>query len=195
MSVFVSSLLTQGEAEWIYRGSDGKVYAADSNLVEGDAFSWKRLLPSLNTSKFSWSDAASTSYLDDGITIYFGSNSKYYRQYFEFTDDSYESYSRLGTATDITERYHQIESSKGIDIDGDGYEGTPPPTISKVLIHKESEPHWGEAYYLTNKGDLIASQAERKYAPGEIHDSDTLYFSNFSPQKILQRPAYCQKGS
>ena len=44
MSVFVSSLLAQGDAEWIYKGSDGKVYAADSNLVEGDAFSWKRLL-------------------------------------------------------------------------------------------------------------------------------------------------------
>ena len=192
MSVFVSSLLAQGDAEWIYKGSDGKVYAADSNLVEGDAFSWKRLLPSLNTSSFSWSDATSTSYLEDGITIYFGSNSKYYRQYFKLADD-YEAYSRLNNATNITSRYHQIESSKGIDIDGDGYEGTPPPTISKVLIRAESQPHWGEAYYLTTKGDLIASQAARKYAPGDIHNSQTFYY-NFSPQKFSKDQLIARQG-
>ncbi len=114
MSVFVSSLLAQGEAyKWIYKGTDGEVYAAEPNLAEGDAFSWSWLLPDLNTSNFSWDDAVSTSFLEDGLTIYFGSKSKYYRQYFDNGDDSNPSYSLLGAPTDITSRYYEIENSKG----------------------------------------------------------------------------------
>jgi hypothetical protein len=195
MSVFVSSLLAQGEAyEWIYKGTDGEVYAAEPNLAEGDAFSWSWLLPDLNTSNFSWDDAVSTSFLEDGLTIYFGSKSKYYRQYFDNGDDSNPSYSLLGAPTDITSRYYEIENSKGIDIDGDGFEGTPPPTISQVLIHRDAEPHWGEAYYLTTQGDLIASQDARKYAPGDVHDSQVFYFNNFSPENFSKDQIIAREG-
>jgi len=185
MAITISSiLLKNGSDNWFYKGSDNKVYSSQSNQFVGDIMSWGTAFENFDPNEFSWADLVASHYIENGNALYFAKGSKYYRQYFQYENES-DAYQPLNNIIDITDNLYGVEDTQYIDINKDGYKGTPPPVVSKLLIARESGPGWGDAFYLTTDGELIASSSNLEYSEGDtLSKNDLRYYNNFSPEKF-----------
>ena len=187
-AIFIDSiLLNEGDSwEWVYKGDDNNAYFSEPNQSVGDRIGWTRSVQNFNPTDFGWADATSSHWIQDGIAIFFAKDSKYYRQYFNFewVEGENDIARPSNSAVDISDRVYAIEDSKGIDIDQDGYEGTPPPVVSDLLIAKDSSPGWGEAFYLTTDGELLGSQSNAQFSEGQVHTGQAFLYEDFSPTEF-----------
>ncbi|MDA7436555.1 hypothetical protein N8654_02600 [Synechococcus sp. AH-601-B19] len=198
MAIFIDSiLLDEGDSwEWVYKGDDNNTYFSEPNQSVGDQISWTRSVQNFNPTDFGWADATSSHWIQDGIAIFFAKDSKYYRQYFNF--ESVEGENDIArpsnSAVDISDRVYAIEDSKGIDIDQDGYNGTPPPVVSDLLIAKDSSPGWGEAFYITTDGELLGSQSNAQFSEGQVHTGQAFLYEDFSPTEFSISDLVAREG-
>jgi len=136
MAIFINSiLLDDNNGDWLYEGSDNNVYFSQSNQLVGDIMSWSRPVQNFNPTDFGWDDVTAARWIDGGKELYFAKDSRYYRQYFEEIEIDYvQTYQPLNSLVDITDNLYSIEDNKQIDIDQDGYKGTPPAYVEKTDI-------------------------------------------------------------
>ena len=197
-AIFIDSiLLNEGDSwEWVYKGDDNNAYFSEPNQSVGDRIGWTRSVQNFNPTDFGWADATSSHWIQDGIAIFFAKDSKYYRQYFNFewVEGENDIARPSNSAVDISDRVYAIEDSKGIDIDQDGYEGTPPPVVSDLLIAKDSSPGWGEAFYLTTDGELLGSQSNAQFSEGQVHTGQAFLYEDFSPTEFSISDLVARKG-
>ena len=197
-AIFIDSiLLNEGDSwEWVYKGDDNNAYFSEPNQSVGDRIGWTRSVQNFNPTDFGWADATSSHWIQDGIAIFFAKDSKYYRQYFNFewVEGENDIARPSNSAVDVTDRVYDIEDSKGIDIDQDGYEGTPPPVVSDLLIAKDSSPGWGEAFYLTTDGELLGSQSNAQFSEGQVHTGQAFLYEDFSPTEFSISDLVARKG-
>ena len=197
-AIFIDSiLLNEGDSwEWVYKGDDNNAYFSEPNQSVGDRIGWTRSVQNFNPTDFGWADATSSHWIQDGIAIFFAKDSKYYRQYFNFewVEGENDIARPSNSAVDISDRVYAIEDSKGIDIDQDGYEGTPPPVVSDLLIAKDSSPGWGEAFYLTTDGELLGSQSNVQFSEGQVHTGQAFLYEDFSPTEFSISDLVARKG-
>ena len=197
-AIFIDSiLLNEGDSwEWVYKGDDNNAYFSEPNQSVGDRIGWTRSVQNFNPTDFGWADATSSHWIQDGIAIFFAKDSKYYRQYFNFewVEGENDIARPSNSAVDVTDRVYDIEDSKRIDIDQDGYEGTPPPVVSDLLIAKDSSPGWGEAFYLTTDGELLGSQSNAQFSEGQVHTGQAFLYEDFSPTEFSISDLVARKG-